>query len=392
MQEQEPEKSDLELVRQARAGDKVAFETLIERSEAKVRHLALNMTGNAEITGELVQEAILQAYLSLPLLRNEASFKSWFYGITLNVVRGYLRENRPEVRLDSFRLDTIENDHRLTQPEGYDLSSLCEKRELYQRVLLAIGQLPPGNRKAIRLYYFEELNLAQIAADLGISVTAVKGRLHKARQALKEQILLTYPELAQERVNSTQHKAKPKTVRERTRLMVEVTISDVIIKKTPNHTPHAVIILLDKVENRFIQIWIGTWEGEHIAVGLRKFQTLRPLTYSFVEKILEATGAKLEEVRIDSLKNDTFYGIAKLQVGQHTQEIDVRPSDALALAVQVGCPIFVREEVFEKAGLPFTNLEELFGPEVKGIDSILNDLEIKVREITSELKTDDSEA
>jgi RNA polymerase sigma factor (sigma-70 family) len=375
------EKSDLELVKEARAGDKTAFEALVTRSEAKVRRLALNMTGNAEIAGELVQEAMLQAYLSLPLLRNEASFKSWFYGITLNVVRGYLRENKP-----ARQFDTVPDHRQIAGPDHYDPSSLAEKRELYRRVLLAIGQLSPGNREAIRLYYFEELGLAQIATVLGISVTAVKGRLHKARQALKEQIVKSYPELAVP-APAAPLKAKQRPAKERKRPMVEVTISDVMLQKKIGDMPHMVIILLDKAANRFVPVWVGQHEGEHIAVGLRQFPTPRPMTYSFIEKILEATGAKLEEVRIDSLKNDTFYGIARLQVNEKNPEIDVRPSDALALAVRIGCPIYIHEEVFEKAGVPLANLEEKLGPDIEGMDSILNDLKIKLQSAAGQLKS-----
>ncbi|MBN9388442.1 MAG: bifunctional nuclease family protein [Chloroflexi bacterium] len=380
---QEPEKSELELVREARAGDKTAFEVLVTRSEAKVRRLALNMTGNAEIAGELVQEAMLQAYLSLPLLRNEASFNSWFYGITLNVARNYLRENKP-----ARQFDTGPDHQQVAGPDHYDPPSLAEKSELYRRLFLAIGQLSPGNREAIRLYYFEELGLAQIAIVLGISVTAVKGRLHKARQALKEQILQVYPELAVP-ATAAPFKVIIKQGKERKSFMVEVTISDVMLQKKIGDTPHMVIILLDKdkAASRFVPVWVGQYEGEHIAVGLRQFSTPRPMTYSFIEKILEATGAKLEEVRVDSVKDDIFYGIARLQVGEMNPEIDVRPSDALALAARVGCPIYVHEEVFEKAGVPLANLDEKLGPDIEGIDSILKDLEIQFQRITSQLKS-----
>lgn len=149
---------------------------------------------------------------------------------------------------------------------------------------------------------------------------------------------------------------------------------------------HTVIILLDKAGSRFIPIWIGAHEGEQIAVGLRNFATTRPLTYSFVGKILEATGAKVAEVRVESLKDETFYGVARLQIGQTTQEIDARPSDALALAAQVGCPIYVTEEVFEKAGVPMANLEASLGPDIQGIDSLLKGLEIKIQSRLARLK------
>jgi RNA polymerase sigma-70 factor (ECF subfamily) len=368
------EQSELELVKRAKAGDKEAFGTLVERYEPSVKRLALNMTGSREMAGELVQEAMLQAYLSLAYLRNEASFKSWFYGITLNLARTYRRE----AKLIYTSLDTInrvEGDKFFpVESLSGDPPSLAEKRELYRRLLIAISELSPRNREAIRLYYFEELSLSQIGLALGISAGAVKGRLHKARQALKADILPDYPELV-----------KPAAL-ERKRPMIEVTISDVMVKKIIGETPYTVIILLDKAGNRFVPIWISLHEGEQIAVGLRNFPLPRPLTYSFIRKILEATGTKLEEVRVESLKEDIFYGIARLRVGRAAQELDARPSDVLALAVQVGCPIYVSEEVFEKAGMPLASLEEKLGPDIQGMDSLLNDLEIKLQSRLAKLK------
>ncbi len=122
---------------------------------------------------------------------------------------------------------------------------------------------------------------------------------------------------------------------------------------------------MDKAGGRFVAIWVGIYDGEQIAVGLRNFPTPRPPTYSFVEKILEATGATV---------------------------LDARLSDALSLAVRVGCPIYVNEEIFEKAGVPLSSLEEKFGPHIRGIDILLSELEIKFQHHTGKLKADKPEA
>ena len=88
------EKADAELVAQARAGDKQAFDHLVRRYEALAQRVALGMVTNNEIARDLVQEAMLQAYLSLPHLRDEARFQTWLYGIVLNVCRGHRREEK----------------------------------------------------------------------------------------------------------------------------------------------------------------------------------------------------------------------------------------------------------------------------------------------------------
>ncbi len=139
--------------------------------------------------------------------------------------------------------------------------------------------------------------------------------------------------------------------------MRKVSIADVIKKEEPGAEPgrahvHYVVVLLDEAGRRALPIWVGPWEGQAIALGARGSEMFRPLTYNFVAKLLDAAGATLEEVRIESLREDVFYATAKLKLGDKVREIDARPSDALALAVRTGSPIYAAEEVLERAGLP----------------------------------------
>ncbi|MEO6891833.1 MAG: sigma factor, partial [Ktedonobacteraceae bacterium] len=88
------ESADPRLIALMLTGDQKAFATLIERYQFMAQRLAVQLTGNQEVARELVQEAIVQAYLSLDRLRDTTRFKSWFYGIVLNVCRGYLRTQK----------------------------------------------------------------------------------------------------------------------------------------------------------------------------------------------------------------------------------------------------------------------------------------------------------
>ena len=137
--------------------------------------------------------------------------------------------------------------------------------------------------------------------------------------------------------------------------MVEVTIADVVAQErkddqTGQTSTIHVVVLRDAGGRRILPIWIGEWEGAALAMGLRDYQVPRPLTYRFTASLLEALGAELEEVRIEALRGDTFFAVAKVRSGDNTYEVDARPSDAMALAAVTGCPIFVAEEVMEKAG------------------------------------------
>src|SRR5438445_13635909 len=86
------EETDSELVALARSGDKEAFGQLIDRHQARAMRVARGTVRNEDAAEELVQEAMLQAYLSLDRLREDVRFASWLHGIVLNVCRHYLRD------------------------------------------------------------------------------------------------------------------------------------------------------------------------------------------------------------------------------------------------------------------------------------------------------------
>lgn len=368
------EQTELELVLLARSGDKDAFGCLIERHQGLAYGLARRMVANHEIARELVQEALLQAYLSLKHLQDDSRFKSWFCGIVLNVCRSYLRDQKmPLFSLESLSggLDFEALPFSATVPDPHEIA---EEQELHRTVLNAVKLLSTQNRAVTLLFYYQQLSLQEIAAILGISVVAVKGRLYKARNQLKQQLLAEYLELEQP---VTEVKKLSKGSKKRKRTMVKVTIADVV-KKEVDGKPMYAVLLHDEVGQRAMPIWIGQFEGEFIAIGLRKLPLPRPLTFSFMAQLLEATGATLEEVQISALKNDTYYATVRLRNGETVSEIDARPSDALALAIQTGSPVYVTEEILEQAGI---NLPaEISGAASgKGLVNITKEIEARLQ-------------
>lgn len=191
------EQSDPELVYLALQGDTSAFDWLVLRYQPMAQQIANRTIGNEDLAQELVQEAMLQAYLSLDKLRDPECFKSWLYGIVLNICRRHLR--RRKVML--FPLDTVMMDWG-NEPLSIDQTSnpqqVVEQEEQYATLLKAIDTLSHRNRLAILLFYQEQLSLKEVADRLDISVSAVKGRLHKSRHQLKEKL-----QPLQERIQST---------------------------------------------------------------------------------------------------------------------------------------------------------------------------------------------
>ena len=128
-----------------------------------------------------------------------------------------------------------------------------------------------------------------------------------------------------------------------------------------------VVVMYDSAGKRILPIWIGPAEGQSIATGLRGVEAPRPGTHAFAARMLEGVGASFEEARVEQLKGTTFYGVAKLRYGDDVQEIDARPSDAIAMAVHSNSPVRVAEEVMAQAGVGV----EKPPAEGKGLDLIL---------------------
>src|SRR5712692_4277555 len=300
-------KTDSELVALARCGDKEAFDELIERYQQMVRRIALGMVAHEEVARDLAQEAILQAYLSLDHLRDSTRFKSWLYGIVLNVCRGYIRDQKT----DPFSLEAMMGGMYRDMPffpSGViDPEEVAEQRELHRIVLNAIQQLSPKDRLATLLFYYEQLSLREIAAILGVSISAVKGRLYRAREQLRERLLPVYAD--------TKREAERKQGR---KTMTKVKVAAVLENAENKHN---VIVLFDEAGRRVLNIWVGAAEGLMIAMGLTEIPPTRPMGIHLMINLLKATGMELEEVRVETLKDDVFYAVTKVRNGDGPYEL-----------------------------------------------------------------------
>ena len=112
-----------------------------------------------------------------------------------------------------------------------------------------------------------------------------------------------------------------------------------------------VVILKEKAADRYLPIWIGPAEADAIAVKLQDVTVPRPLTHDLLRSVIDALGATINSIIVSELKNDTFYAKIILNVDGGQMEVDSRPSDALALAVRAGVPIYAEEVVLDKAGI-----------------------------------------
>jgi len=130
--------------------------------------------------------------------------------------------------------------------------------------------------------------------------------------------------------------------------MIEMTIDSIRVSLM-NY--QRVVILKEKMAERYLPIWIGPAEADAIAVKLQGVTVPRPLTHDLLHSVIDILGATINSIIVSDLKNDTFYAKILLNVDGGQMEVDSRPSDALALAVRAEAPIYAEETVLDKAGI-----------------------------------------
>lgn len=111
------------------------------------------------------------------------------------------------------------------------------------------------------------------------------------------------------------------------------------------------LILKEKETEKYLPMWIGPPEADAIAIKLQGVQSPRPLTHDFLCTVIEALGATVKSAAINKLQDDTFYAKVTLVTDRGEIDVDCRPSDAIAVAVRAEAPVFVDEEVLDRAGI-----------------------------------------
>jgi hypothetical protein len=110
-----------------------------------------------------------------------------------------------------------------------------------------------------------------------------------------------------------------------------------------------IVILKDIDGNSVLPIWVGVYEANAIALEIEKVTTPRPMTHDLIKNLLMGLGSGLRKVVVSELKDDTFYAVIWMERDGEMIAIDSRPSDALALALRLDCPIYVEDDVLKSS-------------------------------------------
>ena len=190
VRKQRSDDEDRCLIEQVKAGDHDAFDVLFQRYFSTVYRQAIRLAGNREEAEEVVQEVFLTIYEKAHTFRGAAAFSTWLYRITANAALSKLRRRKKgeELPLDEYLPGFREDGHHLVRPV-VDWSNELEERvasEERQRLIQqALDQLAPVDKAVVVLSDLEGLSDREIGSALGLSVSAVKARLHRSRLFLR---------------------------------------------------------------------------------------------------------------------------------------------------------------------------------------------------------------
>jgi RNA polymerase sigma-70 factor, ECF subfamily len=342
---------DGDLVRLARTGDAAAFRLLVERHRTAALARAVRLGARPADADDIVQEAFLQAFTALDRLRDPDRFGAWLAGIVLNVHRAATRRPPPLLLAD------WPEDLHPASAEGLPSAEDLDRAEALGA---AVAGLPPGQRRAVELYYYAGLPVAEIAASPG----AAKASLHKARGRLREHITTHRPDLI------------PVLSRRTPMTTVRIACAQPHRGTTPDGSTaiaHILVVLADDAGHRAMGLWLRTRQGlalwrvmEQAARGLtesvagdRPYREFTPEGLAI--RLLGAADGTVTGVDIDELGP----GVLAAQVGvagpAGTRQVTADPGSALALAAALEVPVRVAGALMDRLAVPVSG-DDLLGP------------------------------
>jgi hypothetical protein len=151
---------------------------------------------------------------------------------------------------------------------------------------------------------------------------------------------------------------------------IEMTIRGLLLDPMTNSP---IVILKDVTGDAVLPIWVGVYEANAIALEMEKVSTPRPMTHDLIKNVLMGLETQVHKVVVTELREETFYAVIWLERGGEVISVDSRPSDALALALRVDCPIFVDEVVLKTSKLANNMADKATNEELRKWLDGLND-------------------
>jgi RNA polymerase sigma-70 factor, ECF subfamily len=327
------EVSDGELVRLAGAGDQAAFRVLAERYLPMARARASRLCADPCEAEDVVQESFLQAFTGLGRLRDPDRFAGWLAGIVVNVHRAARR--RPPPTLLAVWPEQLQPATAGGVPSAEDMDRADVLRQ-------AIAALPPGQRRAVTLFYYADLPAEQI----GDSAGAVRVSLHKARQHLRGHLAAHRPDLI------------PATARRTDMTRVRIARAEARPGDLGDGrfaVNQVLVVLADDAGHRAVPVWLNASDGGTLWRLLSPGEgeaELERVPEQLTTRLLRAAGVTVTAVDIDEIGPGLNAARITVTGAGGTKHVAARLADGLSLAAAAQAPVHVADTVMGQLAVP----------------------------------------
>jgi RNA polymerase sigma factor (sigma-70 family) len=179
--------NELELIQQLRAGDELAFKSLVENYQDLVYNTALGVVQNSEDAEDVAQEVFIQVFRSIDQFKGDARLSTWIYRITTTKALDHIRSRKRKKRFAFITSLFGANDELVHEPVDFQHPGVAlDRKEQAALLFKMIDQLPENQKVAFTLHKTEELSYQEIAEVMQLSVSAVESLLFRARQNLRK--------------------------------------------------------------------------------------------------------------------------------------------------------------------------------------------------------------
>jgi RNA polymerase sigma factor (sigma-70 family) len=179
--------NELELIQQLRAGDELAFKSLVENYQDLVYNTALGVVQNSEDAEDVAQEVFIQVFRSIDQFKGDARLSTWIYRITTTKALDHIRSRKRKKRFAFITSLFGANDELIHEPVDFQHPGVTlDRKEQAALLFRMIEQLPDNQKVAFTLHKTEELSYQEIADVMQLSVSAVESLLFRARQNLRK--------------------------------------------------------------------------------------------------------------------------------------------------------------------------------------------------------------
>jgi RNA polymerase sigma-70 factor (ECF subfamily) len=179
--------NELELIQQLRAGDELAFKSLVENYQDLVYNTALGVVQNSEDAEDVAQEVFIQVFRSIDQFKGDARLSTWIYRITTTKALDHIRSRKRKKRFAFITSLFGPNDELIHEPVDFQHPGVTlDRKEQAALLFRMIEQLPDNQKVAFTLHKTEELSYQEIADVMQLSVSAVESLLFRARQNLRK--------------------------------------------------------------------------------------------------------------------------------------------------------------------------------------------------------------